>query len=145
LLPDQESFLVEADLLSLEKEKDLVAEMILQSCFDLLFEEVPHFMAVLVREYNESHPSLVKIHADLVLAKESHKAMVIGKKGEMLKQIGSQARLKVEQLLGKKVFLGLYVVVKKEWEESPQLMGSLGYQVAKKKGKAHSSIKMAPL
>jgi GTP-binding protein Era len=133
LLPEQSDFLVEPELLSLEKEKDLVSEMILESCFEHLFEEVPHYLAISVRDYNEYDPTLVRIHADLLISKESHKAIVIGQKGEMLKQMGARARARIETFLRRKVFLKLHVVLKKDWEKSPQVMKSLGYELSKRK------------
>lgn len=128
LLPESPAPLYDDETYTTEQARFLAGEMVREKCFELLFEEIPYDLAVLVRGYEE-FPGLVRIYADLIVEKESHKKIVIGHKGQMLKQIGTQARLDIEKMLGKKIFLELHVSVKKGWLRNAQLMEELGYVV----------------
>ncbi len=128
LLPESPAPLYDDDVYTTEKVRYIAGEMVREKCFEMLFEEIPYDLAVLVRQFEEL-PGLVRIHADLVVEKESHKKIVIGQKGQMLKQIGMQARKDMEKMLNKKVYLELHVSVKKNWIKNPQLMEELGYVV----------------
>ena len=92
-----------------------------------LGEELPYSTAVVVENWDEtSKPGLVKIQADILVTRESHKPMVIGKGGERLKDIGQKARIEIEAMLESKVFLELWVKVRRDWTDDPALLRDLG-------------------
>ncbi len=102
------------DIISNENERFLVAEMIREKVFILAHEEVPYSIGVIIDYFKESE-KLIKIGATIVVEKPSQKAIIIGKKGEMIKKIGILARKDIENFLRKKVFLELFVKVIKNW------------------------------
>lgn len=104
----------------------LVSELVREQLFRRLGDELPYATAVEVTEFQISDGK-AQIGADIWVEKNSHKAMVIGKKGEALKNIGSAARRNCEQLLEKKVFLELYVKVRSGWSDNARDLYSLGY------------------
>lgn len=108
----------------------MATEIIREKALYLLDKEVPYGIGVYINKFEEREDrSIVDIDADIVCEKQSHKAIVIGKSGEMLKKIATQARKDLEQLVGQKVFLTLYVRVKDEWRDSEYLMRELGYDL----------------
>ena len=95
-----------------------VAELIREKIFHLTYQEIPYSTAVVVDDIREREDKpLLEIYATIYVAKDSQKAIVIGKGGQKLKEIGRQARLELEALLGKKVFLSLHVKVRPRWTE----------------------------
>jgi GTP-binding protein Era len=110
-------------------ERFLVAELIRERLFHHTGEEIPYATAVQVQEFDESRrPDLVRLRAVIFVERDSQKAIVIGKKGAMLKLIGQEARQDIEALLGCKVFLELWVKVWKNWRKDPRAIRTLGYQ-----------------
>ena len=108
----------------------MATEIIREKALYLLDKEVPYGIGVYINKFEEREGQpICDIDADIVCEKQSHKAIVIGKGGEMLKKIATQARKDLEQLVGEKVFLTLYVRVKDEWRDSEYLMRELGYDV----------------
>ena len=89
-------------------------------------QELPHSIAVVVEEV-EGEDTLTKVHASLIVERDSQKGIVIGKGGETLKRIGSRARGEMELVLGTKVFLDLRVKVLKEWQRDPKALQRLGF------------------
>ena len=108
-------------------ERFLAAELVREKLFRLLGEELPYAATVMVEKF-EMQGLMRHIHIAIVVDKPNHKAMVIGKGGEKLKQIGTQARIDMEKLFGGKVFLELWVQVKTGWADSPRALKSLGYE-----------------
>ena len=106
--------------------KFLVSEIIREKALWLLQDELPHGIAVEISRFNEDAP-ICEIDADIILEKASHKAIVIGKNGTMLKEIGTKARHDIEKLLAKKVMLKLFVKVREDWRNSSSSIKSLGY------------------
>lgn len=103
-----------------------VAEIIREKVLHKTFEEVPHAVAVEVEEViEEKEKNLLKIYATIFVEKDSQKGIIIGKGGRMLKEIGTEARLELEALVGKKVFLGIQVKVKKDWRKKEQAVRML--------------------
>ena len=107
-------------------ERFLAAELVREKLFRLLGEELPYAATVMVEKFEMRGP-LRHIHIAIVVDKTNHKAMVIGKGGEKLKQIGTQARIDMEKLFGGRVFLELWVQVKTGWADSAQSLKNLGY------------------
>lgn len=105
----------------------MVSEIVREKLFMALGEELPYSTAVTIEDWDEaSQPGLVKIRAAILVARESHKPMVIGKGGERIKDVGQRARADIEPLLGGKVFLELWVKVRKDWADDPALLRELG-------------------
>ncbi len=108
-------------------ERDIAAELIREAALLHLRDEVPHAIAVRIDDYEERDENTAYIHATLFVEKESQKPIVIGKGGEMLKKIGTTARLEIEAMSGRKVFLDLHVKVNKNWRNQPEALRWLGY------------------
>ena len=107
--------------------RQIVAELIREKALRLLEEEIPHGIAVSIEQMN-FRKNICDIEATIVCERESHKGIVIGKGGQMLKQIGSKARPEIEDLLEQKVNLQLWVKVKKDWRDSDFLIKNFGYR-----------------
>jgi GTP-binding protein Era len=109
-----------------EPEQVLIAELIREAALEGVREELPHSIAVLVEEmFDEGQ--LTKIYADVYVERQSQKAIVIGAGASRLKQVGTQARKAIEDLLGRRVYLDLHVRVAKEWQRDPKLLRRLGF------------------
>ncbi len=117
------------DILTDLPERFIVAEIIREEVFRLTRDEVPYSVAVEVETFKERPDGgLISIAAVINVERDSQKGIVIGRKGDMLKKIGMQARREIEQLLDSKVFLELFVRVRKDWSENPRLLKELGYE-----------------
>jgi len=127
LLPESEKPLYEDDLYTLSSMRDLCGEIVREKCFELLHQEIPFGLAVKVGRYLEDEGPLVRIEAEIVLGKENHKPIVVGRGGSVLKNIGTQARKEMEKLIGRRVFLDLKVVANPNWQKNPTAMKELGY------------------
>ena len=103
-----------------------LAELVREQALAVTREEVPHSVAVVVEEM-EREGDLTRIHASIVVERDSQKGILIGKGGETLKAIGTGARLGMEPILGTKVYLDLHVKVMKEWQRDPKALNRLGY------------------
>ena len=126
LLPEGPMYYPE-DMITDQTEREIVSEIIREKMLRLLDKEVPHGTAVEI-EYMKEGDTLTKIGAVIYCEKASHKGIIIGKGGEMLKRIGSYSRTDIENLLDKKVFLELWVKVKEDWRNSNFLLKEFGYQ-----------------
>ena len=116
------------DMITDQPERQIVAELIREKVLRLMQQEIPHGVAVVTDSMKQrGKQNLVDIDATIVVEKDSHKGMVIGKQGAMLKKIGSQARHDIENLLGSRVNLKLWVRVKKDWRDSDFLLKNYGY------------------
>lgn len=116
----------EEDVITDQPLRQIVAELIREKALWSLKDEIPHGVAVVIENFEEG-PKLCKITATIVCEKDSHKAIIIGKNGSMLKKIGSLARPDIEDMLECKVYLELWVKVRKDWRESDLLMKNYGY------------------
>ncbi|MCR5774052.1 MAG: GTPase Era [Lachnospiraceae bacterium] len=119
--------LYDEDTVTDETERDIVAEIIREKTLRNLKEEVPHGIAVSVLTFRERDNGLIDIEADVICEKDSHKGIVIGKGGSMLKKIGTESRKDIEQLLESRVNLKLFVKVRQDWRQDPMMLKSLGY------------------
>ncbi len=109
-------------------EKELVAELVREKALLFLREEVPHGIAVVVERFKERpDKDLIDIDVDIYWERKSHKGMIIGKGGQMLKKIASAARLDIEELLGVKVNLQCWVKVREDWRDNELQLNSLGF------------------
>lgn len=116
-LPENK-FFFEEDTLTDKSEKFFSEEIIRENILSLYHEEVPYSSVVKIAEFKERSETLVYINAEIILERESQKAIIIGKKGEGLKRLGEKARKDLEKFLGKKVYLSLFIKVKKEWRNN---------------------------
>lgn len=125
LLPEGELIYPE-DQITDRPERFFAAEIVREKLTRRLGDELPYAMTVEIELYEE-YPDLCKIYANIWVERSSQKSIVIGKQGEMLKKIGTEARLDIEKLLGQKVFLQLWVKVKKGWSDNERALQGLGF------------------
>ena len=111
--------------------RQIAAELIREKALRLLDDEIPHGIAVVIEQMKERPNGIIDIEASIVCERESHKGIIIGKQGAMLKKIGSNARYELEQMLEQKVNLKLWVKVKKDWRDSDFLVKNFGYDKKK--------------
>ena len=109
-----------------QPEKQIAAEIIREKLLWLLDKEIPHGIAIEIEKMQEKK-TVTSISAVIYCEKQSHKGIIIGKNGDMLKKIGSMARTDIEKMLDKKVYLELWVRVKSDWRNSNYLMKSFGF------------------
>ncbi|RYE22907.1 MAG: GTPase Era [Sphingobacteriales bacterium] len=124
-LPEGEPF-YDGDDISDMPTKFFVSELIREKIFQLYQEELPYHTTVLVQEFKEK-TTLVKITADIIVQRDTQKGIVLGEGGKMIKQLGTLARKDIEEFLGSKVFLELYVKVRPKWRDSDLFLKEYGY------------------
>lgn len=126
-LPEGEPHFPE-DQISDQNERFIVSELIREKIFRFTSEEVPYGTAVTIDTFKDRNEQLIDIEATVVVERDSQKSILIGKKGQMMKEIGQAAREDIERLLGKKVFLKLWVKTMEKWKENPASLKHLGYE-----------------
>ena len=119
-------FLYPEDQLTDKTERFMVQELIREKILQETHEEVPHSVAVMIDQYFEEN-GILKIYATIFVERPSQKSIIIGKKGEKLKQIGQLARLSIENMLSRHVYLDLWVKVYKKWKKDPRALEEIGY------------------
>ena len=136
LLPEGEPFYDE-DQVTTETEREIAGEIVREKALRLLQEEVPHGIAVTIDSMKyrkrKDGTEICDIDASIICERESHKLIVIGKQGSMLKKIGTAARTDIENMLQCKVNLKLWVKVRRDWKDNEQQMKSFGYDMRKYK------------
>lgn len=125
-IPEGMPFYNEDDLSDLPT-KFFVGEMVREKIYELFGDEIPYHTAVMVNEFKEKE-SLVKIQVDIIVQRESQKAIIIGEKGKMIRQVGTLARTDIEAFIGQKVFLELFVKVRPKWRDNEMQLNEYGYQ-----------------
>jgi len=126
-LSESEFFFPE-DMITDQPEKQIAAEFIREKALRLLDKEIPHGIGVVIEEFNESeNKKLINIRAEIYCEKESHKKIIIGKNGEMIKKIGSYARGDLEKFFGSAVYLDLWVKIKNNWRDKADMLINFGY------------------
>jgi GTP-binding protein Era len=125
MLPEGEAFYAEDEISDLPT-KFFVAEIIREKIYALFEEEIPYQTTVTVNEFKQKS-TLVKIRAEIIVQRESQKAIIIGEGGKMIRQIGSDARKEIEQFIDQKVFLELFVKVRPKWRENDLFLKEYGY------------------
>ncbi|TAJ76527.1 MAG: GTPase Era [Gallionellaceae bacterium] len=125
-LPEGEKIYAEDEITD-RNERFLAAEIVREKVFRFTGEELPYSVSVVIEQF-KLEGKLRRIHAAILVDKDAHKAMLIGAKGEKLKEIGTQARLDMEKLFDGKVYLEVWVKVRSGWADSPQMLKSLGYE-----------------
>jgi len=117
----------DSDQLTDKTERFILSEIIREKIFLLYAEEIPYSCEVMVTDFKEKE-NILYARAEIWVEKESQKIIIIGKNGSKIKKLGTQARTDAEQFFGKKMFLELYVKVKKDWRKNASLLNQLGYQ-----------------
>ena len=115
------------DMITDQPERQICAELVREKMLRNLEKEIPHGTAVEITKFHERDDGLVELDATIYCEKSSHKGIIIGKNGSMLKKIGEQARQDMEEFLGTKVFLQTWVKVKENWRDSEVLLRNFGY------------------
>lgn len=108
--------------------RQIVAELVREKALRLLEEEIPHGIAVTIEKMSERKNGIMDIEATIICERDSHKGIIIGKGGSMLKRIGSAARREIEEMMETKVNLQLWVKVRREWRDNELLMKNYGYR-----------------
>ena len=127
LLPESPA-LYPTDTVTDESIESRICELIRESALEGVHDELPHSLAVTIDEMNEREDgSMIDIHANVWVERDSQKGIIIGKGGARLREVGAVSRKEIEKLIGKKVFLGLRVKVAKEWQRDPKQLGKLGF------------------
>jgi GTP-binding protein Era len=116
------------DLFTDQAERFMVSEIIREKIMEMTEEELPYSVALEIITWTEREDGLISISCNIYVEREGQKAIIIGKHGSMLKAIGSAARIDIEKLLNTKVFLALWVKVKKNWRDDDRLLRELGYR-----------------
>jgi GTP-binding protein Era len=116
------------DQITDQYERDIAADLVREAALFYLRDEVPHGISIRIDEFTEREEAGAYIAATLFVEKESHKPIVIGQGGAMLKKIGSAARLEIEKMTGRKVFLQLHVKVQKNWRDDEKSLHNFGYK-----------------
>jgi GTPase len=125
LLPEGEPFFAEEDLTDMPT-RFFVGELVREKIFAFLSAEIPYQTAVQVTEFKEKQ-DLIKIAADIIVQRESQKAIILGERGAMIKKLGTEARKSIEEFLGSKVYLELFVKVKPKWRDNERQLKEYGY------------------
>ena len=131
MLPEGDLYYPE-DMLTDQQEKVIAQELIREKLLNLLSDEVPHGIGVEVIRFKEKDDKeIIEIDANIYCEKESHKGIIIGKGGKVLKRAGTLARQDMERLFDSKVFLQLWVKVKDDWRNDDFMLNELGYNEKK--------------
>jgi GTP-binding protein Era len=126
LLPES-PFFFPAEMRSDQPEQLLAAELVREKYLARLRQELPHSLAVVVDDIETRDDGLVSVLASIYVERDSQKGMVIGKRGELLRTVGTEARAELERLFGARVFLDLRVKVEKDWQRRDQMLDRLGF------------------
>jgi len=125
LLPEGPAF-YEGDDISDLPTKFFVSELIREKIFLLYGEEIPYHSTVVVQEFKEK-TTLIKIAAEIIVQRDTQKGIILGEGGKMIKQLGTLARKDIEEFLGRKVFLELFVKVRPKWRDNDMQLKEYGY------------------
>lgn len=124
-LPEGEPFFAEDEMTDLPT-RFFVAEMIREKIFNLYQEEIPYHTTVIVHEFKQKS-TLIKVVADIIVQRETQKGILLGEGGKMIRQLGTEARKDIEQFVGQKIFLELFVKVRPKWRDNDFMLKEYGY------------------
>lgn len=123
---DESELMYERDMYTTKSVKFMTSEILREKMLLALDDEVPHGVAISITNFEEGD-TLTSISADIICERDSHKAIILGKKGEMLKRIAQSARIDIEKMLQCKVFLQVFVKVKENWKNNMAVLSEIGY------------------
>jgi len=115
------------DMITDQPERQIMAEIVREKLLRSLDKEVPHGTAVEITKFSQRDNDIIDVHATIYCEKESHKGIIIGKGGAMLKKVSSRAREDMERFMGEKVYLETWVKVKENWRDNPAAIQNFGY------------------
>ncbi|MDD2717021.1 MAG: GTPase Era [Candidatus Wallbacteria bacterium] len=127
-LSETEEYLYDPELISLERERDIVEEFIREELYEKLSDELPYASGVIVEEMKDRENGMVYVKAIIYCEKSGQKAIIIGKNGEMIRKIGGSARVKIEKFTNRKIFLDLQVKNYDNWRKKEFLLKQFGYK-----------------
>ncbi|MBC7371233.1 MAG: GTPase Era [Bdellovibrionaceae bacterium] len=127
MMPESPQPLYDVELFTPHNTRDLAAEIIREKCFEFVHQEIPFNIAVRIVKFDEIAIPCPKIYAEILVAKENHKPIVIGKGASVLKEIGMAARKEIEEMMGQRIFLDIKVNFKEDWYNNKRIMQELGY------------------
>jgi GTP-binding protein Era len=130
-LPTNPGPLYDGEIYTPHTMRELTVELVREKCFEILEKEIPYQMAVRMIKFDETQ-AIPHLAFEILVSKETHKGIVIGKGGATLKKIGIEARKDIEKLMGSKVFIQFHVAIRSEWMKNQQMLEELGYVVPKK-------------
>ena len=116
------------DMVTDQPERQVCAEIVREKLLRFLDKEIPHGTAVEVTKFSERDSGVIDLHVTIYCERETHKGIIIGKKGEMLKKISTRAREDIERFMGTKVYLETWVKVKERWRDNMNLIRNFGYR-----------------
>ena len=119
-------YLYDPELLTTDNIRDIYKELIRESIFEYLSDEIPYESDVVIDKIDESD-NIDKVYATIIVEKDTQKGMIVGKRGEGIKRVGKAAREHLEEFAQKKIYLDLHVAVKKGWSKNKNDLESLGY------------------
>lgn len=122
---------IEDDIVSDKSERFMISEIMREKLLLKFDKEIPHGIAIIINTFERQPNGVYDINLDIVCEKPNHKAIIIGKQGQAIKEVSSFARQDMEKFLDAKVFLTTYVKVKEDWRDNPSLVKSFGYDVKK--------------
>ncbi|WP_336083320.1 GTPase Era [Nocardia sp. SSK8] len=127
-MPEGPAFYPDGEITD-EPEETLMAELIREAALEGVRDELPHSLAVVIEEIQpyEANEDMLEVHALLYVERPSQKAIIIGKNGARLKEVGTNARKQIEHILGTRIYLNLHVKVAKDWQRDPKQLGKLGF------------------
>lgn len=125
MMPEGEPFF-DSDEMTDRPVKFFVGEMIREKIFSMYEDEIPYHTAVLIQEFKEKE-TLTKIQADIIVQRETQKGILLGEGGRMIRQLGTEARREIEEFIGRKVFLELFVKVRPKWRDNERQLREYGY------------------
>jgi GTP-binding protein Era len=124
---DESPYLFDPEDLTTEMLRDIYREFIREAIFENISDEIPYSSDVLIEKVDDTG-DIERVRAKIIVEKESQKGIIIGKGGSAIKRIGRDSRIKIEDLIGKKVYLDLFVSVKPNWTSDKKMLDELGYQ-----------------
>lgn len=126
MLPESPSPLYPTDILTTQTEREILEEVVREKCFEYLHQEIPYGLTVQCLKFEEKE-EFVLAEVDIIVARETHVSMVVGKSAQLVKRIGTEARLEAESILGKKIALKTHVKASENWTQKPHKMQDYGY------------------
>lgn len=130
-LPSNPGPLYDSEIFTPHTMRELAVELVREKCFEFLEKELPYQLAVRIIKFDETE-AIPRISFEILVSKETHKGIVIGKGGATLKKIGTEARKEIEKLFGTKVFLQFHVAIRPQWMSNQQMLEELGYVISTK-------------
>lgn len=130
-LPSNPGPLYDSEIFTPHTMRELAIEMVREKCFEFLEKELPYQMAVRMIKFDENE-AIPHLSFEILVSKETHKGIVIGKGGATLKKIGTEARKDIEKIMGSKVFIQFHVAIRPNWMSNQQMLEELGYVISTK-------------